>query len=112
MLGAVLEASFKDDVYRENTTTEDFQREVAGLSGHEEGLFALSGTMGNELALRSLLIRPPHAVMVDSRSHILVWEAGGVASLAGAIIQPVSPSNGKYLTLDDIIENVNLDEGV
>lgn len=34
------------------------------------------------------------------------WEAGGLASLSGAMVQPVAPSNGEWLTLEDIKRKV------
>ena len=63
--------------------------------------------------MRSLLVQPPHAVMVDARSNILLWEGGHIASLAGAVIQPVEAHrNGKYLTLEDVLGHIILDESV
>jgi threonine aldolase len=58
--------------------------------------------MANQLALRTHLTQPPHAVLSDTRSHIIHWEAGGLASLCGAMIQGVMPGNGEFLTLEDI----------
>ena len=50
---------------------------------------------------------------MDARSNILNWEGGHIASLAGTVIQPAEPrQNGKYLTLEDILDCVILDEDV
>lgn len=68
--------------------------------------------MGNQLALRSLLTQPPHAVLCDERAHILEWEAGGVASLSGALVQGVVAQNGRYLTLEDVQRKVVLSDDV
>jgi len=75
MLEAMSASSLGDDVYQEDTTTNSFEKEIATLLGHESGLFVSSGTMGNQLALRSLLIRPPHSVLSDYRAHVAVAEA-------------------------------------
>jgi len=112
MLDAVLNTTFKDDVYREDNTTETFQAEMASLTGHEDAIFMLSGTMSNQLGLRALLMQPPYSVLTDSRGHIIHYEAGGLASLTGASLQPVVASNGKYLTLEDIQAKAILDEYV
>jgi threonine aldolase len=40
--------------------------------------------------------------------HILEWEAGGVVSLFGALVEGVVPENGVYLTLEDIKKNIVL----
>jgi threonine aldolase len=68
--------------------------------------------MGNQIAMRSHLTQPPHSVLCDHRSHILEWEAGGVANLSGALVKGVVPSNGSYLTLEDIEKNVVLGDEV
>lgn len=85
---------------------------MARLTGHEAGMFVLSGTMGNQISLRTHLKQPPHAVLCDARSHIIHWEAGGLASLSGAMVQAVSPNNGEWLTLEDIKRKVVLSDDV
>lgn len=80
MLAAISVATLDDDVYNEDKTTMDLEAHVAALAGKEAALFVLSGTMGNQLALRSLLVQPPHSVLCDQRSHIIKHEAGGYVS--------------------------------
>lgn len=77
MLFAIQNTTLLDDVFEEDQTTIDLEAHVASLTGKEAALFVLSGTMGNQLALRSLLTRPPHGVLTDHRSHIVKYEAGG-----------------------------------
>ena len=84
MLAAIQSCTLLDDVFLEDRTTADLESHVAALSGKEAGLFVTSGTMGNQLALRSLLVQPPHAVLCDHRSHILVYEAGGFVTSSPA----------------------------
>ncbi|KAL2270866.1 hypothetical protein VTJ83DRAFT_237 [Remersonia thermophila] len=112
MLAAIQACSLYDDVFREDATTADLERHCAALTGKEAGLFVLSGTMGNQVALRSLLTQPPHSVLCDHRSHIFNYEAGGVAAMTGALVKTVVPSNGMYLTLEDIRDKVVLDDDV
>ncbi|TGJ88236.1 hypothetical protein E0Z10_g560 [Xylaria hypoxylon] len=102
----------RNDVFEEDRTTIELEAHVAALAGKEAGLFVLSGTMGNQIALRSLLTQPPHGVLCDGQSHIIKYEAGGVASLSGAMLTALKPSNGRYLTLEDIQENVVLSDDV
>ncbi|KAI1776520.1 threonine aldolase [Hypoxylon cercidicola] len=112
MLSAIQNTTLLDDVFEEDPTTTDLEAHVAWLTGKEAGLFVLSGTMGNQLALRSLLTQPPHSVLTDHRSHIIKYEAGGVASLSGAMVIPVVPSNGRYLTLADVRAHAVLSDDV
>lgn len=51
-------------------------------------------------------------MLCDYRAHILEYEAGGVASLSGALVKGVIPSNGVYLTLDDVKKNVKLGDEI
>ncbi|KAK4129362.1 hypothetical protein N657DRAFT_639976 [Parathielavia appendiculata] len=112
MLAAIQSCTLLDDVFQEDHTTIDLESHCASLTGKEAGLFVLSGTMGNQLALRSLLTQPPHGVLCDYRSHIVKYEAGGVATLTGALVKTVVPKNGVYLTLEDVKANVYLDDDV
>ncbi|CAF9921419.1 MAG: hypothetical protein HETSPECPRED_004534 [Heterodermia speciosa] len=95
-------AGLGDDVFREDETTNNLESFVAELTGFPAALLVMSGTMGNQLSIRTHLQGPPHSVVADSRSHIFGWEAGGLASLSGAFAIPVTPSNKHHLTLSDI----------
>ncbi|KAI0404950.1 pyridoxal phosphate-dependent transferase [Xylaria palmicola] len=112
MLNAIQTATLLDDVFEEDPTTADLEAHVAALAGKEAGLFVLSGTMGNQVALRSLLTQPPHGVLCDRECHVVKYEAGGVASLSGALVTAVRPRNGRYLTLEDVRENVVVSDNV
>ncbi|KAE8442470.1 hypothetical protein EG329_003313 [Mollisiaceae sp. DMI_Dod_QoI] len=112
MLQAITQATLQDDVYREDKTTSLFEQRIANLLGHEAGVFILSGTMANIVALRTHVTQPPHAVLCDARSHIVNWEAGGLASICGAMIHSVTPSNREFLTLEDIQKNAVLSDDV
>lgn len=102
MLQSVTATTLLDDVFQSDPTTNSLEAFIADLTGKPAALLVLSGTMGNQVAIRSHLQGPPHSVVTDHRSHILVWEAGGVASLCGALILPVTPKNGRYITLEEI----------
>jgi threonine aldolase len=112
MLAAISNTTLLDDVFAEDPTTNSLEAHMASLSNHQAAVFVLSGTMGNQLALRSHLYQPPHSVLCDYRAHILEWEAGGVASLSGALVKGVVPSNGVYLTLEDVKKHVVLGDEI
>ncbi|CAL5867180.1 uncharacterized protein PFLUO_LOCUS1392 [Penicillium psychrofluorescens] len=102
MLEAICQTTLLDDVFNEDPVTNSLQTYVAERTGHEGGLLVMSGTMGNQVALRTHLVQPPYAVLCDHRSHIVKYEAGGVSSWTGATVQAVIPKNGIHLTLEDV----------
>ncbi|KAK2686645.1 hypothetical protein QWA68_015261 [Fusarium oxysporum] len=112
MLEAIKSCSLGDDVFEEDLTTQSLEAYVSERTGKEAGLFVLSGTMGNQLAIRYLLTQPPYSVLCDHRAHIFTYEAGGIASLSWAQINPVIPRNDRYLVLGDVMANVTLDDDV
>lgn len=98
----MVNATFGDDVYQEDRTTTEFQNEIARLTGMEDALFMLSGTMGNQIGVRVHLHQPPHSVLCDYRAHVYAEEGSGLAVLSQAMVTPVHPANGIYLTVDDV----------
>ncbi|KAK3116247.1 hypothetical protein LTR53_003618 [Teratosphaeriaceae sp. CCFEE 6253] len=102
MLNAIASTTLLDDVFQLDPTTNNLETFVADLTGKEAALLVLSGTMGNQVSIRAQLLAPPHSVVTDHRSHIIEWEAGGVASMCGALVKPVFPKNGRYVTLEDV----------
>lgn len=107
-----MNATLGDDVYSEDRTTLDFQNEIARLTGMEDALFTLSGTMGNQIGVRIHLTMPPHSVLCDYRSHVYAEEGSGLAVLSQAMVTPVHPSNGIYMTFDDVKKWVILGDDV
>ncbi|KAK8100394.1 hypothetical protein PG999_010768 [Apiospora kogelbergensis] len=100
-LHAISKATLNDDVYGEDETTRHFEEHIARICGKEAAAFVVSGTMANQLSLCALA-QAPCSILADATAHIIHFEAGGVANLSGATVHPVRPSNGHYLTLEDI----------
>lgn len=105
MIEAISTASVGDSVYDEDVDTIQLEEKVAKIAGKEAGLFCVSGTLSNQIALRTHLVQPPHRILCDWRAHVYMHEAGGLATLSQAMVSPVCPSNGLYLTLEDVIAN-------
>jgi len=68
--------------------------------------------MANQLALAALCQSPPYAILADASAHVVNFEAGGISRLAGAMVQPVRPENGVYLTPDDIQKHAKVESEV
>lgn len=106
MVQALATTSLGDAVYNEDSLTSQLEAKVAKLAGKDAGLYCVSGTLLNQIALRTNLLQPPHAVLCDHRSHVYVHEAGGLPTLSQAMVQAIIPKNGIHLTLeDDILPN-------
>ena len=82
MRGAMAEADVGDDQYGEDPSVNRLQDEVAALLGTEASLFLPSGTMANQVALRTLT-RPGDDVIIPREAHIVLHETGAAAANAG-----------------------------
>ena len=94
MRRAIAEAEVGDDQYGEDPSVNRLQADVAALFGTEAALFLPSGTMANQVALRTLT-RPGDDVLVPTDSHIVLHETGGGAANAGVQFSPIG-SAGTY----------------
>lgn len=112
MTASILSTSEGDDVFGDDSTTSALESLIAELTGFEAALLVMSGTMGNQLCIRTHMTAPPHSIVADARSHVMGWEAGGLASLTGALAIPITPSNGHHLTLSDIKQHTILSRDI
>jgi threonine aldolase len=94
MRRAMAEAEVGDDVYGEDPTINALEERVAGMFGHEAGLFVPSGTMGNQIGLR-LVCEPGQEVLCDSEAHIVTYEMGAAAVLFGISTRTVVSDGGR-----------------
>ena len=82
MRRAMADAEVGDDQYGEDPSVNRLQEEIAALLGTSAALFLPSGTMANQVALRTLT-RPGDDVLVPVESHIVLHETGAGAANAG-----------------------------
>ena len=83
MRQAMADAEVGDDVYGEDPSVNRLQDEVASLLGKEAGLFVPSGTMGNLICIMAHCGRRGDEVLLGDKSHISLFEQGGVSQIAG-----------------------------
>lgn len=88
MRAAMAAADVGDDVLDGDPTTRALEARVAELLGTDAALFFPSGTMAN-LAAVCVHTRPGAEVLLDADAHIVHWELGGVAAIAGVQVRPV-----------------------
>jgi threonine aldolase len=82
MRRAMAEAEVGDDQYGEDPSVNRLQQEVADLLGKEATLFLPTGTMTNQVALRTLA-RAGDDVVVPQEAHIVLHETGAAAANTG-----------------------------
>ena len=94
MRRAISAAEVGDDQYGEDPSVNQLQEHVAELFAMETALFLPSGTMANQVALRTLT-RPGDDVLVPTDSHVVLHEAGAGAANAGVQFSPIGAA-GTY----------------
>jgi threonine aldolase len=82
MRKAMAEAEVGDDVFGEDPTVNALQGKVAKLLGKEAALFVPSGTMANQLSIKSHT-QPGDEVIIEASSHPYNFEGGAGAALSG-----------------------------
>jgi threonine aldolase len=93
MRRAMANAEVGDDVFGEDPTVNRLQERVADLLGKEAALFVPSGTMSNQLAVKTHTT-PGDEVVVERESHIFNYETAAPALLSGVQLNPVPGTRG------------------
>ena len=88
MRAAMAAAPVGDDQYGEDPSTNRLQARMAALLGKAAALWLPTGTMANQVALRTLT-RPGDEVLACRESHAAWHEAGGAAANAGVQIHEI-----------------------
>lgn len=86
-------AEVGDDVYGEDPTVNRLQEMAAAMLGKRFALFVPSGTMANQLAIRTQT-QPGQEVIVESKSHVVRYEQGAAGALAGVQLHWVTGERG------------------
>jgi threonine aldolase len=76
MYEAMARAPLGDDVLGDDPTVKELEELSASIMGKESALFVPSGTMGNQIALRTW-VKPGEAILVEQNAHIVLNESGG-----------------------------------
>lgn len=78
MLEAMWNAKVGDDVYGEDETVNELETKIAALFGMEAAIFCPSGTMTNQIAIKSFT-QPLDELIADQTAHVYRYEGGGIA---------------------------------
>lgn len=94
MKEAMVNAELGDDVFGEDPTVKKLEEKLAGMFGMEAGLFCPSGTMTNQIAIKTHT-QPLDEIICDKICHIYNHETGGWAFHSGVSIRLTEGDRGK-----------------
>jgi threonine aldolase len=99
MRQAMANAEVGDDVFEDDPTIQELEKRTAALLGKEAALFAPSGTMTNQIAVRCHT-QIGDRIILEANSHIYLYEAGGISALSGVIPTCLAGKNGIFSAED------------
>jgi threonine aldolase len=99
MREAMARAEVGDDVFGDDPTVKALESQTAELLGKEAALFVPSGTMANQLAIRSHT-EPGDEILVEANAHIYYYEGGGPVALSGVMCRCINGQRGIFTGAD------------
>lgn len=106
MLETMMSAEVGDDVFGDDPTVNLLERKTAEMFGMEAALFCPTGTMTNQLAIKTHC-SPGSEVICDQLSHIFLYEGGGIALNAFSSTKTLNGNRGRITAqqVEDAINN-------
>lgn len=99
MRQAIASAEVGDDVLGDDPTVIALQERCATLLGKEAALFVPSGSMANQVAIRSVC-EPGDELIIDETTHSYNYETGGAAALSGVSMRLIPGPRGIFTAAD------------
>ena len=109
MREAMAKAEVGDDVYGDDPTANSLEERVAKMFGKEAGLFCPTGSLANQLGIRTL-VGPGEELILDQTAHIARAELGAAAVFSGITTRTWRSNRGK-LVAEDALELAHPDAG-
>jgi threonine aldolase len=110
MRRAMAEAEVGDDVFGEDPSVNRLQEMTAQLLGKEAALFVPSGTMANQLAIKTHT-QPGDEIIMERTSHPFNNESGGIAVLSGVQVNLLDGQRG-VLTTQQVVPAIRSGEDI
>ena len=95
MLEEMVWAKVGDDVYGDDPTVNALEARVAEMFGKQAALFAATGSLTNQLAIRSL-VKPGEELLTELTSHIVRAELGAGAAFSGITTRTWEGHRGSF----------------
>lgn len=104
MLSYMIKAEVGDDVFRSDPTVNALEDKVADMFGKEAALFCPSGTMTNQLAIKTHT-QPLDELICEKTSHVYQYETGGYSFNSGVAVNLIDGVNGK-ITAEQVTQAI------
>ena len=95
MREAIHQAFVGDDVFGDDPTIKNLEESVAEILGKEAAVYMPSGTMTNQVAIRTYT-EPGDEILLEQSAHVYFNEAGATAALSGAICRLIPGDRGVF----------------
>ena len=105
MLAFMHQAPVGDDVFGEDPSINALEAKTAIMFGMEAGLFCPSGTMTNQLAIKTHT-QAGDEVICEELSHVYQYEGGGIASNSGCSVKLLQGNRGR-ITASQVLAAIN-----
>jgi threonine aldolase len=107
MREAIASAEVGDDVHGEDPTVRRLEEVAAARCGKQAALFVPSGTMANQVAVRTWT-RPGEAAIGGRGAHVFLYEGGGISALSG--VTPVLVGADGLFDAEDVAAHIYPDD--
>jgi threonine aldolase len=94
MLEIMMAAEVGDDVFGDDPTVNLLEMKASEMFAMQDALFCPTGTMTNQLAVRSHC-SPGSEIICDQLSHIYLYEGGGIALNAFSSVKTLNGNRGR-----------------
>lgn len=109
MRRAIAEAEVGDDVFRDDPTVMKLESTVADMFEKEAALYVPSGTMGNQVALKTLS-EPGWEILCERQCHIINYETAGPAVHSSLLVNMIDTEYGVMTAeqIENSIRDINV----
>src|SRR6218665_432254 len=104
MRQAIATAVVGDDVYSDDPTVKELEAETARLLGKEDAVYMPTGTMTNQVGIRTHT-QHGDAALFEQSAHVYIREGGAVSAISGLLPRLIAGDRGRF-TADQVREFV------
>ena len=108
MLDCIRGAKVGDAIFGDDPTVLELESYIAKIFGMEAALFCPSGTMTNQIAIKTHT-RPGDQLICDKTAHVYLYEGAGAALHSGVSCRLLSGDKGRF-SAEQVEAEINQDD--